>query len=160
MSNIARLPRRTLILASAVLAGIVLPVAGSAAASSTAASPTAGTASSTCGVATLRGTYLFAGDGWSVGSSGTVPLAFAGSERFDGAGQVRGISSTSFNGVASSRNAFTGTYTVAANCTATLTISGNLHFDLYLDPSGDSFVYVQTDPGSVSATTENRATRR
>ncbi|MFC4910137.1 hypothetical protein [Actinomadura gamaensis] len=112
-----------------------------------------------CSAATLQGTYLFAGDGVSVSGSTTAPLAFAGSERFNGAGAVTGISTSSFNGTITRNSAFTGTYTVASNCTGTLTIGTTLHFDLYVAPSGNDFVYAQTDPGSVSATTEHRATR-
>ncbi|WP_018681431.1 hypothetical protein [Actinokineospora enzanensis] len=147
----ARLSRPIAIAAAAVVAAIA--VTGSAVASPTTATPT-------CSKATLRGVYLFAGNGWSVTGGGAVPLAFAGSERFDGTGGLTGTSTSNFNGVASPRAAFTGTYSVNADCTGAFTINGTLHFDLYLDPSGDSFAYVQTDPGSVSATTENRATRR
>lgn len=112
-----------------------------------------------CSTATLRGTYLFAGDGVSVSGGTGRPIAFAGSERFDGAGGLRGTSSSSSNGTITRGDTFTGTYTVAADCTGTLTIGGTLHFDLYIAPGGDFFTYVQTDPGSVSATTEHRATR-
>jgi len=112
-----------------------------------------------CSLATLHGTYLFSGDGWSVSGSTAVPLAFAGSETLDGSGHVQGISSSSFNGSITRSSAFTGTYTLAANCTGTLTIGTTLHFDTYVAPSGAHFAYLQTDSGSVSATTENQATR-
>jgi len=142
------------ILAAGVLAGTALAVAGSAT-----ANPSQSPAGASCNLATLHGRYLFAGDGWSVSGGTTVPLAFAGTEQFDGAGAVRGTSTSSFNGVITSHSAFTGSYTVASDCTGTLSIGGALHFDIYLDPSGDSFAYVQTDPGSVSATTEHHAIR-
>jgi len=151
MSNRIRFTRRSMILAAALLAGITGVLVSSATAGTAAAPP--------CGLSTLKGTYLFAGDGWSISGTGAVPLAFAGSERFDGAGNLKGVSSTNFNGTPSSHNAFTGTYTVASDCSGTFTIGGTLHFDMYLDPNGDSFVYVQTDAGAVSATTEHRATR-
>ncbi|MFB9923167.1 hypothetical protein ACFORO_05865 [Amycolatopsis halotolerans] len=146
------LSRRTLVLTAAVLTGAAVLTSGVASSATESASPS-------CGAATLRGTYLFSGDGWTITGATATPLAFAGSERFDGAGHVQGVSSTNANGTPSSHNAFTGVYTVAADCTGTLVIGGSLHFDLYLDPSGDSFAYVQTDPGAVSATTEHRATR-
>lgn len=112
-----------------------------------------------CSTATLNGTYLFAGDGFSISGSSQTPLAFAGSERFDGAGRVAGTNSFSSGGTIARQAPFTGTYTLAADCTGTLTIGTSLHFDVYASPRGDQFVYVQTDPGSVSATTEHRATR-
>jgi len=114
---------------------------------------------SSCSAATLKGTYLFAGSGLTVSGGKTIPSAFAGSEHFNGAGQVAGSSTFSSNGTIVPRSTFTGTYTVSAGCTGTLTIGTTLHFDLYLAPSGVMFTYLQTDPGSVSATTENRATR-
>ncbi|MCF3120197.1 hypothetical protein IPZ68_10860 [Streptomyces arenae] len=105
------------------------------------------------------GTYLFASWGLSVSGTYSQPLAFAGSERCDGSGPRKGISTPSLNGTITRDSSFTGTLTVAKNCTGTLTIGTSLHFDLSIAPSGDSFAYVQTDPGSVSATTEQRATR-
>jgi len=125
---------------------------------------TAGTANAAnprqCATATLTGTYLFAGGGLSISGGAQTPLAFAGSERFDGAGHVAGTNSFSFGGVATRRAAFTGTYTLAANCAGTLTIGSGLHFDFYASPSGDQFAYVQTDAGTVSATTEHRVSRQ
>src|SRR5215471_2156308 len=114
---------------------------------------TAGTANAAnprqCATATLTGTYLFAGGGLSISGGAQTPLAFAGSERFDGAGHVAGTNSFSFGGVATRRAAFTGTYTLAANCAGTLTIGNNLHFDFYASPSGDQFAYVQIDAGKI-----------
>jgi len=153
------LSRRTTIAAAVTLAAAT----AAAAAFASSASATAGTArqtdSASCSLTTLKGTYLFAGDGWQVSGGTTTPLAFAGSERFDGAGHVHGISTSSFGGTITRGSAFTGTYTVAANCTGTLAIGTTLHFDLYIAPSGSRFSYAQTDPGSVSATTEQQATR-
>lgn len=145
--------RRVAILVAAGALGVAgtLVLTGSSAAQV----PTA----TSCSNATLHGQYLFAGDGWQVASA-TTPLAFAGSERFDGAGAVSGIATNSSNGVISPASSFTGSYTVAANCTGKLTINVApgvaVHFDLYVAPSGDQFTYIQTDPGSVSATTEHR----
>jgi hypothetical protein len=154
MRKLMSLSRRTIIIAIAALLTAVTAAAAFASSAGAAPARHADTASS-CGLATLHGSYLFAGDGWSVGST-TTPLAFAGSEQFDGAGHVRGISTSSFNGAITRGSAFTGAYTVAANCTGTLTIATTLHFDLYIAPSGNIFKYAQTDPGSVSATTEER----
>jgi hypothetical protein len=125
-------------------------------------SATTGTVSS-CSVATLQGRYLFAGNGWQVAGSQTTRLAFAGSERYDGAGAVIGTATNSTNGAISSDSHFTGSYTVASDCTGKLTINvapgTTVHFDLFVAPSGDQFTYAQTDPGSVSATTERRVSQ-
>jgi hypothetical protein len=146
--------RRVAILVAASALGVAgtLVLTGSSAAQVPAAN--------SCSNATLHGQYIFAGDGWQVASAHTTPLAFAGSERFDGAGAVSGIATNSSNGVISPASSFTGSSTVAANCTGKLTINVApgvaVHFDLYVAPSGDQFTYIQTDPGSVSATTEHR----
>jgi hypothetical protein len=141
---------------------LVVPALLVAAASSGAT--TAGTASAAnhrqCATATLSGTYLFAGDGLSISGGARTPLAFAGSERFDGAGHVAGTNSFSIGGVVTRRAGFTGTYTLAADCAGTLTIGNDLHFDFYASPSGDQFDYVQTDAGTVSTATEHRVSRR
>ena len=71
---------------------------------------------------------------------------------------IAAVSPTSAPGVIS-RSAFTGTYKVARNCTGTFTIGTTLHFDLYTAPGGNSFTYTETDRGSVSAATGQRATR-
>jgi hypothetical protein len=130
-----------------------LLVTGSAQASD----PTPPTASPSCDLATLKGTYLFEGNGALV--SGTTTTAFAGIEHFNGAGAVTGSSTFSSGGTIFPRSAFTGTYTLTAGCTGTLTIGTTLHFDIYVAPSGDKFTYIQTDPGSVSAATETRVSR-
>src|ERR1700730_4494519 len=148
-----RAVRRAAILVAASVLGVTgtLALTGSSAAQVPAAN--------SCNNATLHGQYIFAGDGWQVAST-TTPLAFAGSERFDGTGAVSGIATNSSNGVISPASSFTGSYTVQANCTGKLPITVDpgvaVHFDLYVAPSGDQFRYIQTDPGSVSATTEHR----
>jgi hypothetical protein len=160
MRKLVSLSRRTTIATAITLAAAAAAVTVTFTASANATPAAARQAGSPpCRLATLNGTYLFAGDGWSVSGSTTTPLAFAGSEHFNGAGRVQGTSTSSFGGTITRGSAFTGTYTVAASCTGTLTIGTTLHFDLYIAPSGDRFTYIQTDPGSVSATTEQRATR-
>jgi hypothetical protein len=154
----ARSHGRGVVLGSAVCAlaaaGTLL-VTGSAQANG----PTTPTNPSSCDIATLKGTYLFEGNGAS-GSGTTTPTAFAGSEHFNGTGAVTGSSTFSSGGTIFPRSPFTGTYTLTAGCTGTLTIGTTLHFDIYVAPSGNKFTYVQTDPGSVSAATETRVSRR
>jgi hypothetical protein len=97
---------------------------------------------SSCSLATLHGTYLFAGDGWSVSGGSATATAVVGSERYDGTGHVQGIVTSSTNGAITRGTRYTATYTVVANCPGpeTVTISGTaIHFDLYIAPSGTSF---------------------
>jgi hypothetical protein len=102
---------------------------------------------------------MFQGNGWSVSGGTAKPVAFAGAERLDGAGHIRGNSTSSINGVITRTRGFTGTCQVAANCAGTFSIGTTLHFDLYAYPDGSAFTYIETDRGSVSAAIEQRATR-
>ncbi|HEV2376600.1 MAG TPA: hypothetical protein VGS19_31045 [Streptosporangiaceae bacterium] len=115
-----------------------------------------------CGLGTLQGTYLFAATGSLVSSTGTAtPFAFSGHETYNGAGGVQGVLTSSNDGTIARGTTFTGTYTVAADCTGALTVMVNgsaAHYDLYIAPSGNNFTYTQTDPGVVLGATEQRAT--
>ncbi len=112
-----------------------------------------------CSLATLKGDYLFAQDGTASGK----PLAQSGKESYDGAGKVRGVSTISTNGTIT-RGTYTATYTMKADCTGTLTITDSAkktyHYDFFTTPFGDDVVWVQTDPGSVSAGWERRHASR
>jgi hypothetical protein len=114
-------------------------------------------------VGTLRGTYLTAYDGVDTKGPDKGPFALAELEWYDGKGNIRGISSENFNGtIASSKDKFSGTYTVEANCTGTSTYPGdgfNYEYDLFIDPGGDMFTFVQTSPKeSVVSGVEKRVT--
>lgn len=143
----------------------VIVIAGTAAAAGLAASAGAAPAASqagsvTCTTGTLHGTYLFTASGFLVSGGTSAPFAFSGHERYDGAGGVRGVLTSSDNGTIARGTAFTGTYTVAPDCTGALTVtlgSISAHYDLYISPSGNDFTYTQTDPGVVLGATETRA---
>jgi hypothetical protein len=113
-----------------------------------------------CSEATLRGTYIYSYDGFTVGEGGEQqPFAFSGIESYDGAGTMTGIFTGSDNGVIDQDVFYTGTYTVNADCTSELTTvdpSGEAHYDQFVDPSGDEFQFVQTDEGFVAAGSERR----
>src|SRR5215217_6161001 len=74
-----------------------------------------------CSEATLHGTYLFAQNGVEIKGNEQRPFAIAGYDVFDGNGKVKGVSSGNFNGEVFRNDPFTGTYTVRANCTGTVT---------------------------------------
>jgi hypothetical protein len=125
-------------------------------------SATAAHSAPPCSNATLDGTYTFASDGWTVSNGTATPFALAGVETYDGAGSATGTVTVSLNGVVTPATPNTATYSIAANCigTAAFTNSGvTTHFDLYVDPSGDSFKFVGTDQGQVTSSTETRVHR-
>jgi hypothetical protein len=107
-----------------------------------------------CSEATLEGTYLFAQNGVEIKGTEQVPFAIAGYDVFDGHGKVRGVSSGNFGGEVFRKDHFTGTYSVKANCTGTVTFRGGgaaTQGDVFLAPDGSKFAFVRTNPEFVSA---------
>ena len=120
------------------------------------------TASATCDVGTLRGTYLFADNG--VYAPTGKPFAGAGYEYYDGNGNIKGVFSSNFDGEVTRMEKFSGTYTVNADCTGRSTYPGDVEWknDLFIDPGGDMFTWVQTKPrrSEVVSGVEQRVTRQ
>jgi hypothetical protein len=115
----------------------------------------------TCSVATLRGTYLFAIEGITVSGSQHLPFAGAGYEVYDGRGNVLVRVSLSQNGQITRNAQLPGTYTVDSDCTATSTLpSTGEHFDMFVAPDGSMFTFVSTDPGVVFSGSELRTAKR
>jgi hypothetical protein len=105
--------------------------------------------SSVCGTTrrrgTLHGRYLFAFDGVDITGKNQAPFAGAGYEVFHGNGKVNSVQSANFNGQITSKEPFSGTYTVNADCTGTSTYDGS-QYDLIIAPDGSMFTWVQTKP--------------
>ena len=121
----------------------------------------AGTAArTTCDVGTLRGTYVWADNG--VYATTGKPFAGAGYEYFDGNGNIHGVFSSNFDGEVTRKEKFSGTYTVNADCTGRSTYLGDVEYkyDLFIDPGGDMFTWVQTKPrrSEVVSAVEQRVT--
>jgi hypothetical protein len=120
-------------------------------------------ARATCSEATLRGTYLFADHG--VDSATGKHFARAGYEYFDGNGNiVERLLSSNFDGMITNRASFRGTYEVNADCTGRSTYARDVEckYDLFIDPDGDWFTWVQIKPRSceVVSGVERRVTRK
>jgi hypothetical protein len=99
-----------------------------------------------CSEATLQGTYLFADQGFVIKDNEKVPFASSGYEVYDGNGHTKGVSTTNVNGKVSSKETFSGTYTVKADCTGSSTYSDGTRYDDYIAPDGSRITYVQTKP--------------
>jgi len=113
-----------------------------------------------CSLATLKGNYVYAGDGFDLAGEDSIqrmPFATAGREVYDGKGSISGSDTTSRNGVAA-HSTYSASYSVAADCSAqyTYTDDPNNPYVLYLDPSGDEFAYVATASNRVAAGYERR----
>jgi hypothetical protein len=113
-----------------------------------------------CSNATLHGTYSYGYEGWTVSKGTRTPWSTAGFDNFSGAGTSTGVTTYVDNGVIVDNNTpDTSTYTLHADCTGTIVfkIAGSrARFNIYANPSGQSFTIIETDRGSVQAGNENR----
>ena len=104
-------------------------------------------ASAVCSNATLKGVY-----GYYHGrpGGGATITAVVGQITSDGAGNLSGFWTMSQNGVISN-GSFDGTYSIAGNCTGSMTFATedttNAHFSVVLDDSHKGFQLIQTDNG-------------
>jgi len=99
-----------------------------------------------CSKATLHGTYLFAQDGVVISGKDQGPFAIAGKDMYNGNGKVKAVVSANFNGDVVRQAFFTGTYTVKANCTGTVTYGPKEVLDVFVAPDGSMFTFVQIKP--------------
>src|SRR3712207_2925119 len=113
-----------------------------------------------CSEATLHGQYLFATEGVDITGNEQVPFAAAGYDVYNGNGKVKGVSSVNFNGEVFRNERFSGTYTVKADCTGTLTFADGGQLDLFVAPDGSMYTIVETDPGLVALGFELRGTAK
>ena len=123
----------------------------------------ANTAKAKCSKATLKGTYLFAQNGVEIKGNDQRPFALAGYDVFDGNGKVKGVASGNSNGEVFRKEHFTGTYTIKANCTGTITFRGGAaasQGDIFIAPDGSKFAFVRTDPEDVGATIDEQVTAK
>jgi hypothetical protein len=112
-----------------------------------------------CSETTLHGRYLFAFDGFEIKHNDkVVPFAQAGYEVYYGNGEMKGALSGNFDGEITRNKTFSGMYAVKADCTGTLRYTDGTRYDLFLDPDGSKFTFVQTNPGFVGASFEPRGT--
>jgi hypothetical protein len=103
-----------------------------------------------CTEATLQGTYPFAFDGVEItGNNDQRPFAIAGYGVFDGNGKEKSVVSSNFNGEVSRKEPISGTYSVKADCTGTVTFADGSQIDLFIAPDGSMFTFVQTKPSEL-----------
>jgi hypothetical protein len=79
---------------------------------------------------------------------------------FDGHGHQRGVLTVSANGKITRFIHDTGEYTVNPDCTGSVSFSDGTTGDLFAAPDGSQLVFVQTNPGSVRAGSDQRVTAR
>ena len=112
-----------------------------------------------CSETTLHGRYLFAFNGFKIkGNNKVAPFAQAGYEVYNGNGKMKGALSGNLDGEITRNEPFSATYTVNADCTGTVTYKDGTRYDLFLDPDGTQFTFVQINPEFVGAGFEPRGT--
>jgi hypothetical protein len=103
-----------------------------------------------CSLKTLRGSYVFAANGYNIVSGVAQPKTIVEVIDFNGDGTLSVPAVTlSVNGViARPPIGGTGSYTVDAACTGTITFAGPL-FDIFISPNGEKLWMIQTNAGTV-----------
>lgn len=96
----------------------------------------------TCTLETVRGTYLFHGEGATVSEGAVRPYAEAGVWTLDGNGNAEGVISASIDGEPfATQQAFTATYEHAGNCVYAVVDQFDIRVDLYTTPTGTPMTY-------------------
>jgi len=106
-----------------------------------------------CSLKTLKGSYTYSIQGYR----GGVPYASSGIFVFNGEGEVVIIYTSS---IERTQLTVTGTYTVAGNCSGTMTLADKTVVNnFYLSPNGESFNFVRVSSNDVIGTEARRVSR-
>lgn len=126
--------------------------------------PTAKAADKGCSTVSLLGTFSRRDTGTVIlPAAAAGPVAVVGTFTFDGTGNVTGATISSQNGNIG-QGTQTGTYTVNADCTGTITVLGSSghasHYSFVMDDGGSGFEYICTDSGPISIVYSGTARRQ
>lgn len=114
--------------------------------------------SQVCGLQSLTGSYVFATHGYNIVSGAAVPKAILEGIDFNGDGTLTSPFSTiSINGVILRFANTTGTYTVAEDCTGTVSFTGGASFDIFVGQKAKEISMIQTGPAEAPAVFEGVA---
>ena len=104
-----------------------------------------------CSEHMLRGSYLLATHGFNIVGGVMVPKAIVEGIDFNGDGTlVSPFATVSINGTIIHSSASVGSYTVAADCTGTLTFTGGPSFDIFVQHGDGKQVWmIQTNANTV-----------
>jgi hypothetical protein len=139
------LVRHTLVLAALALATSALALGGNE-----------------CSLTSLRGSYIFAANGYNIVAGVAQPKTIVEPIDFKGDGTISVPAATrSINGIIGrTPPGGTGTYTVEAGCKGSITFTGGPSFDIFISPSGDKLWMIQTNPDTVFQGTATRISQR
>ena len=111
-----------------------------------------------CSDASLKGDYSYAINGITPTTPGFPPFAILGKITADGNGSFSGSINVNLTGIIITDVPVTGTYSVASDCTGTLTTvypAFTAHFSLVLVEGSKRAELVETDAGTVGTGTVN-----
>ena len=109
----------------------------------------------TCSKNTLKGTYTYHYTNFDI--DGDSVSAESGIETYDGNGHILNNSSDSGS---STVNAMTGTYTLNADCVGTAIYTDGSHYNIFVDPDGSDFAFVQTNGTNAVAGEEKQVSTK
>lgn len=109
------------------------------------------------GNATLHGTYIVSGTGTVIGVGS---LTAVGLHTWDGHGNTVATYTASVDGNIYPGTTVTGSYSVKADCTGSLTESDGSHYNFVVSPNGNRATWIRTDTGTAINGTETRLRNR
>jgi hypothetical protein len=111
-----------------------------------------------CTLKTMRGSYVFAANGYNIVAGVAQPKTIVEVIDFNGDGTLSVPAATrSVNGViARTPPGGTGSYTVDAGCKGTISFAGGPSFDIFISPKGEMLWMIQTNSDTVF---QGKATR-
>ena len=115
-----------------------------------------------CGNSTLQGLYVFTASGFNISGGGVAqPKAIVEAIRFHGDGTLTVPAATvSINGaVMQSQPNGTGTYSIAPDCTGSLSFTQGPSFDLFVEFKESEIQMIQTNQNTVFRGTAERVSR-
>ena len=114
-----------------------------------------------CSVGMLRGSYVWTWDGYANFGEKLIPKAIMQGIRFNGDGTtINTFGTVNIGGtIIIDATGGSGTYTVAADCTGTLSLTAGPSFNMYVGPSAQQLWITQTVGGVVTGLGVGTATR-
>ena len=135
-----------MIMSFLAFAGALLCLAATIAPGTSATARAAADGGRVCSVGMLRGLYLSSWDGYANFGGTLVPKAIMEGKRFNGDGTFFNEFGTVNIGGTTILNTggFGGTYTVAPDCTGTISVPDGPSFNIYIGPGAQKFWFTQT----------------
>ena len=98
-----------------------------------------------CTVGMLKGLYLWTVNGYASIDPNLLPITVMSGRRFNGDGtSINEFSTVNVGGTIIDGTGEVGTYTVAPDCTGTMSVPEGPSFNIYVGPGGKKLWFIQT----------------